>query len=74
MPANDIKRFEPCLAFYSKYRDEYESYVYFFSAMNYDPNQFLPNYMINKKIILELIIIITKDYVIINVIFGHICS
>ena len=53
MPANDIKRFEPCLAFYSKYPDEYESYVYFFSAMNYDPNQFLPEYMKNKKIILE---------------------
>jgi len=54
MPANDIKRFEPCLAFYSKYPDEYESYVYFFSAMNYDPKDFLPKYMINKKIILEV--------------------
>ncbi len=54
MPANDIKRFSPCLAFYSKYPDDYKSYVYFFSAMNYDPKDFLLKYMINKKIILEI--------------------
>lgn len=65
MPANDIKRFQPCLAFYSKYRDEYESYVYFFSAMNYDPKDFLPKYMINKKIILE-----TKE----GFVFGHVSA